>query len=206
MNDHLKWRHADKPIRMPQDQLDKMDDGNYIATLKYDGYRCLIDWDGENLQFRSRRDLEKGGPSDHPVSDELRSEVKQFFLENEIPAGTRLDAEWLARRTDGPENLRIFGIYYLNNTWVGKDPEAIRFAQVKAWKYNQPHVQMVDYVETGFKDFFEQHRIYSPEAEGIVLKHKTSSLVGNRKMCKLNDLWFKIKWRDGSDGKSHNTF
>lgn len=203
----MKWRHADMPLRMPQDKLgDFESEGGYIATLKNDGWRCLISWNGKELKFQSRRPMDKGGPTDHPISDSLKEEVRQFFVENEIPANTRLDSEWLCRRTEGDEEIVIFGVLYYNGEWVGQDPETVRWALVKSWKYNQPHVQLCPHTEENFEEFFQFHWDHSPKAEGIVLKQIQSKLIGNRKTIKKNPLWFKVKWRDGADGKSENTY
>ena len=42
--------------------------------------------------------------------------------------------------------------------------------------------------------------------EGIVLKHKKSRLVLDRKESKKNNGWYKVKWRDGADGQTLTDF
>lgn len=204
----MRIRCPDKPLRTSQDSLEGFDkEENYIATYKYDGWRCIIDWDGENVDFFSRRDVDSGGPTQHAVSESLKAEVKKFLLENKIPKNTRLDSEWICRRTDGPEEIYIFGIQYLNGEWLGRDIEDLRWTIVETFKYNQPHVHLAEFTRKDFVKFFtdiKNRNEHLPEGkqkvEGIVLKRLDSKLLGNVKVCKKNQGWFKIKWRDGSSG------
>lgn len=204
----LRIRCPDKPIRTGQDSLPGFDrEGGYIATYKYDGWRCIIDWDGENVEFYSRRDVESGGPTKHNVCESLVAEVKAFLTDNDIPANTRLDSEWLARRTEGPEEIRIFGIQYLAGEWLGRDIEDLRWTIVETYKYRQPHVKLAEFTRENFTEFFEKIKAINvdlPEGkqpvEGIVLKRVDSKLSGNLKVGKKNQGWFKVKWRDGASG------
>lgn len=204
----LRIRCPDKPLRISQDSLPGFDqEGGYIGTYKYDGWRCIIDWDGEDVGFFSRRDVDSGGPTQHKVCESLVAEVRKFLIDNGVPPNTRLDAEWLARRTEGPEVIYIFGIQYLNGEWLGRDIEDLRWTIVETYKYDQPHVRLADFTRENFTEFFEKIRAKNeglPEGkqpvEGIVLKRVDSKLLGNTKVCKLNQGWFKIKWRDGASG------
>ena len=129
------------------------------------------------------------------------------FAENDIPANTRLDSEWRARRTEGPEEIKIFGIQYLAGEWLGRDIEDLRWTIVETYKYRQPHVQLAVSTRDNFVEFFENIRdqnIDRPEGtqkiEGIVLKRVDSKLSGNLKAGRKNQGWFKVKWRDGASG------
>lgn len=210
----LRIRTPDKPVRTSQDSLAEFDrEDCYIATAKLDGYRCIIDWDGENVAFFSRRDLDVGGPTQHQVCDSLIGEVKSFLLENEIPANTRLDSEWLAKRTSGPEQIFIFGVQYWGGAWLGREIENVRWALVSSLKYNHPHVHLTEYARHNYSEFFQRIKekdIRQPEenwkVEGIVLKHVNSRLLGHLKTCKKNPRWYKVKWRDHANGRCLNTF
>jgi ATP-dependent DNA ligase len=204
----MRIRCPDKPIRTSQESLSGFEkEGGYLATYKYDGWRCIIDWDGENVGFYSRRDVDSGGPTAHPVSDSLREEVLAFIRENKLPPNTRLDSEWIARRTEGPEAIYVFGIQYLNGEWLGRDSEDLRWTIVEGLTYNQPHVHLADAAKDNYVEFFNKIREKNeglPEGkqrvEGIVLKRLDGRLLGNIKTCKKNPSWFKVKWRDGASG------
>lgn len=210
----MRWRSPDKPIRTSQEALTSFDkEGGYILTTKFDGWRCIIDWDGEKVGFFSRRCPELGGPTAHPVCESLRKECLELLKVNEIPPNTRLDAEWIARRTNGPEKLVIFGIQYLNGEWLGKDSEDLRFTIVETFKYNQPNVKLVEFTRTNYVDFFnliksrdEKLAENQQQAEGVVLKKATSCMLGNLKTCKENSGWYKVKWRDAASGHDWKTF
>lgn len=204
----LRIRNPDKPIRISQEELVSLDkEGGYIATYKYDGWRCIIDWDGQNVGFFSRRDVELGGPTAHKVCQSLVEETVAFLKENNIPPNTRLDAEWAAKRTEGPEEIYIIGIQYLNGEWLGSEIEDVRWTIVETLKYSQPHVHLAESTRSNYAEFFQQIKSkneHLPEGhqrvEGIVLKKANSKLIGNLKSCKQNMSWLKVKWRDGSSG------
>lgn len=204
----LRIRCPDKPIRIAQDSLPGFDqEGNYIATYKYDGWRCIIDWDGKNVECYSRRDVESGGPTKHKISESLLAEVQAFLEDNNVAPNTRLDSEWVAKRTDGPEEIFVFGIQYLNGEWLGRDIEDLRWTIVETFKYDQPHVHLAEYAREDYTSFFNNIKSKNeglPEGkqkvEGIVLKRVDSKLSGNVKVGKKNQSWFKIKWRDGASG------
>tara|TARA_R100001244_G_scaffold25113_4_gene25641 strand:- start:92771 stop:93346 length:576 start_codon:yes stop_codon:yes gene_type:complete len=182
--------------------------GGYIATAKYDGWRTIVDWTGSQVGFFSRRGMSKGGPTEIPVSEKIAEDTKTFLIDNKIPADTRLDAEWLGRRHDGKEQLFIFGVQFYNGSWVGSDPERIRWEIVKGLSYNSDLVQLAENSESSYDEFFQKLKNDDLKRnedswilEGIVLKHESSSLLGNIMESKKNGMWFKTKWRDGATGK-----
>jgi len=206
----LRIRSPDKPHRTSQDSLIEFDqEDDYIATVKYDGYRCIIDWDGETVGFFSRRGIDAGGPTRHKVCDELAEAVKVFLIENAVPANTRLDSEWLAKRTIGPEQIFIFGVQYWGGQWLGREIETVRWELVSRLNYNQQYVNLAENTRHLYSEFFQkmmkedtQQSEKNWKVEGIVLKHVNSKLLGNLKTSKLNPRWYKVKWRDGASGKA----
>lgn len=210
----MRWRAPDKPIRITQEQLPDIDLlGGFIATIKKDGWRSTIDWTGSELEFYSRRGMDKGGPTILPVCDELRKEVHQFFINNNIPPNTRLDGEWIGRRSEGPEELVIFGIPHYNGDWIGSESERVRWELVKSFRFEQGNFMLAEYSEENYSGFFTRmmkRDLILPEnlwtAEGIVLKQEDSKLIGNLNHSDVNGGWFKAKWRDSADGRNLNTF
>jgi ATP-dependent DNA ligase len=172
----MRIRCPDKPIRIASDVLCDFDsEDQWIATVKYDGWRCIIDYDGENVEFFSRRDVDSGGPTIHPMDESLKAEVLSFLKEN----------EWIGKE---PEDVRweLVSTYIYNQPHV-KLAENTRedfsefFAKVKARDTALPEKQW--------------------KVEGIVIKHRNSRYMGNVHSGAKNPRWFKVKWRDGASGK-----
>lgn len=204
----MRVRTPDKPHRISQDQLLTFDkEGTYIATAKYDGYRCIIDWDGKTVQFYSRRGTSEGNPRVHPINESLKKETLNFLTSNKIHPNTRLDAEWVERRTHKDPKIMVFGITYSGGKWLNEQ-EKVRWEIVKSLDYNQPHIQLAEYTTSNYSTFFhilKERDFTQPESEweleGIVLKHVNSKPIGSPEASKKNPLWFKAKWRDTASGK-----
>lgn len=209
----LKIRNPDKPIRTSQDMLKTFtQEGGYICTAKLDGWRCMVDWDGNEPSFHSRREVEKGGPTILGVSPSVQEEMKKFLIDNKIPSNTRLDTEWMSQRTNGPEQIHLIGLQYWDGHWIGNKIEEIRWAIISSFKYDD-NIQIVNHTITNYEEFFNQLKetdLKKPKeewwAEGVVLKHKNSKLIGDLKTCRKNPQWFKVKWRDAASGDDLRTF
>lgn len=202
-------RTPDKPHRIKQDSLFEFDeDGTYIATAKYDGYRCIVDWDGSKAACFSRRGSKQGGPTEHPIGPYLKEQLQEWLIQNKISPNTRFDGEWLKFRTKCDPVIVIFGIQYSNSKWIGTEPELVRWELTKSFDYNIPGIMLAESVESNYSKFFNdlKQRDYTInendwKCEGIVLKHVRSTLVGRLDTSAKNSLWFKAKWRDGASGK-----
>lgn len=196
--------YADKPYEISLNELSRIDRheaGEYIATTKVDGHRAILDFSDEILVF-SRRDAAKGGPYIHPVSQPILDAISLFKIENNLPDGTRLDAEWTGRRalSLGREKLYVFGIYFLGDKYLGRKKESYRFDLVKSLKYNN-EIILVDSVTENYVDLYCRSKL-DPIYEGIVLKGKDSILNGDCSKCTDNPFWLKCRWRAGDDGST----
>lgn len=200
----MRRRFADKPNQMSAAQLPVFDlQGGWIATAKQDGWRCLVEVDGDGkIEFLSRvwKRL--------PVSDSLRKVVAGL----ELPKNTMLDGEWMARRPDykGPETLHLITIPWYDNEWLGGQPEEARWAvtmalmekisQMPGYDANHP-IKLPNWTDRDYSKLFEWSKT-DPTTEGIVLKRKNSTLIGDLSSSKDNPQWIKIKWRAGCDGQT----
>lgn len=207
-------RCPDKPNRLPQDQLPLLDQlGGYIATAKYDGWRAVIDWDGEEVEVYSRRGMDKGGPTILALSDPVKQALLSFLRLNQVKPNSRFDGEWLSQRHTGEESIVLFGPQYLNSQWVGGNSEQSRWDHITSLVYPPGPIIRAEAVDRGYLDFFntlKRRDSAKPEAEqlyeGIVLKHASSVLIGDRKTSQKNPMWFKAKWRDSASGHNWDTF
>jgi ATP-dependent DNA ligase len=191
--------------------------GGRVAQAKYDGWRCMIIRDTTDtylpgmkkrgkdgsLRFVSRRDLDAGGPTNLPVSDE----VVEFVESLDLPDQTVLDSEWMARRTIGecPERLYVFDLLWWDNEWQGKKTYSDRLAVLSGVlkpedEAGEVPVMLPLQVAENFGDFFNR-LTELPYTEGMVIKPLNSTLKGNRTGCSKNPLLVKIKWRDGANGR-----
>lgn len=201
-----RWYCADKPnlISLKElERIDKKESKQWLATIKVDGYRALVDFSTAKGLAWSRRGKKEGGPSLHPICEELAEAIQQFKIDNDIGLGTRLDCEWTGRREsnkDQPERLFVFGIYFWNTISFIHQSEETRWVNVAKLKYNNL-VKLVDCADCDYVKLYEASKT-NMSYEGIVLKDRNSKLIADPLTCKNNPLWLKCKWRAGDDGLS----
>lgn len=201
----MRRRFPDKPNQMSAAQLPVFDlQGGWISTAKQDGWRCMIEVGADGkIEFLSRvwKPL--------PICDSLKKLVATWGL----PKNTMLDTEWLARRPGyhGPETLHLITIPWWNDEWLGGQPEEARWAMTKTLMQNIASLPGYDpatypaklpqYTDSDHSKLFEWSKT-DPTTEGIVLKRKSSTLIGDLNSSKDNPAWIKIKWRAGHDGQT----
>jgi hypothetical protein len=196
-------RFPDKPHRISQDQLDVLDNGQYIATFKKDGWRLILltTAEGEHQAW-----------SRHGKRMDTHSKFDQGILEAfkafDTPPLTQIDTEWEAMRQgnkEGVSRCAVFGILRWEKKWLARIPEEERWARTLELPVDGKFLYIPEHTEEGFRAFFEDSKA-SYDNEGIVLKHKRSRLVLSRKGSQKNQTWLKIKWRDGADGQTLTDF
>jgi ATP-dependent DNA ligase len=186
------FRYPDKPTTSSLGVLDHLVDGEWLADLKYDGWRALIRWDGNMVTFTSRH--RKALPGTPGLLLEARD-----CLHGLPPA--LLDGEWMGRRDDQPESLVFFDMLEIGaeSCW-SRTADDRRTRLVGMIQRLTPRIRMVEYVDRGYRDFFERSKV--PGCVGIVLKRKDSKLIGSIRNSVDNPNWLKVKWREGFDGQT----
>ena len=185
-------RYPDTPVQSSELVLPTLPEGQWIAQMKYDGWRCLVEVRPDrHLLFTTRHD------KPCPVSDALRRELIGAL--GRLPAGTVLDGEWMCRRAGVThERLWLFDVLRLDrDDWQLPRPAADRFALLRELV---PADLVVPWATGGYAAFFEQTK-GDPATEGVVLKHVASSYLGSTRECRTNPMWLKVKWRAGGDGQ-----
>lgn len=181
-------RLPDKPYQRSPSSLVNMSN-DYIATYKYDGWRCMAVIDG-GISFYSRN------RNKLPINDNIAKQVLSLGL----PNGTVLDTEWMARRAEiKDEVLYLITVMWLDGKWVGNADESTRWSICSELKLTE-NIKLPEHATASYNDLFNSSKL-SPITEGIVLKHKNSKLIGDMSESKKNGMWIKIKWREGNDGK-----
>lgn len=94
-------RYPDKPTRCTAVVLPALVDGDWLAQLKYDGWRCQIAWDGRSVKLTSRR------MTAIPATARLREALRSVL--SVVPPAV-LDSEWMSRRDRQPDSVRLFDL------------------------------------------------------------------------------------------------
>ena len=203
-------RHPDKPHRISQSRLEEMDDGSYIGTYKKDGFRCTL---------LTTKECEHQAWSRHgnrlDTESDFDPQIIEAFKEIDPPPLSEVDTEWERRRAGnqkGVNRCAVIGLMRWEKKWLAREPEDERWGRTIAMPWDGKFLYLPESAESGFREFFEKSkecwvdRDEPGENEGIVLKLKKGRLILDRKESKKNQSWYKIKWRDGADGRTLTDF
>lgn len=163
--------------------------GGYLAQLKMDGWRCVVERTATGLTFTSRHNkpIPIGGELAEAIGDALRG----------LPVGTILDGEWLARRPAArDEALWLFDAMQIGRLPLWGEPTFERLAMLRTMV---PAEWIVPTVAHDYGDFFDAMQGRG-DAEGIVLKRREARYIGSFRASALNPGWAKSKWRGGEAG------
>ncbi len=193
------FRYPDKPTASGPGILPTLADGEWLAQMKHDGFRCLVEWNGHTPTLTSREQ------KPIPASIDLRCDLIAA-LDGLAPM--LLDAEWMGRRDGQREGLVLFDVLAVRGRWLGEEPAWDRFLRLVALRgvggaplrVLPPTVRLVDWTHEGYPAFFERSK--QPGVEGIVLKHRASRFIGSTRRCVDNPQWLKVRWRGGEDGQT----
>ena len=187
--------YPDKPVASNVAVLEMLIDDDWLAEIKYDGWRALARWDGHDVILTSRH--QNTIPATAHVTRALYEAV------HSLPP-CLLDGEWMGRRDDQPESLRLFDLLEFDGEWLGRVGAWNRWMRftglIEPRLVEGELVSIVPHTTTGYRDFFEYSKEL-PGAEGIVLKLKTSPFIGSVRRSVDNPLWLKCRHRAGSDGQ-----
>jgi len=188
---NIRWRYPDKPKEIFS--LSMVKSGEYLCQTKQDGFRCLILKDNDQIFFMSRH------RKPLPVSKILHAEVEKLQMTN----GTVFDSEWTSRREANKEEaIYLFSVVYHNYEWLGKKTEEERYNRLEIIK----PTANIHIIESKYSDYDQHYKstIYNWKTEGIVLKKKTTQLIGGLEKSYDNPGFLKAKWRLGSSGTTLN--
>jgi ATP-dependent DNA ligase len=183
------FRYPDKPVaQLARHGLCGLPE-TYIAELKLDGWRCVIERTAGGLSFTSRHN------KPIPLTAELEAELEEMLFH--MPAGTILDAEWLARRPScRSESLWLFDIMQLGSLALWNQTTAERLSMLQAIA---PAGLIAPHTNGDYAAFFDAMSERA-DAEGIVLKRRDATYIGSYRESANNPGWLKCKWRAGEDG------
>ena len=200
MTNTATWRFPDKPVDSAPAILTTLAEGEWLAQLKIDGWRCLIEWepDGAGLTLTSRHQ------EPIPASADLRRELTCLLEPQRAPL--LIDAEWTGRRDRQPEGLVLFDLLGLEDEWLGGEGALARFHELRMLGSELGigeggRIRAVAWTLRDYPAFFEYSRTV-PGVEGIVLKRCNSRYVGSVRRSVDNPAWLKVRHRAGEAGQT----
>lgn len=193
----------DKPFERNPEDLDGWDaSNNYICQQKVDGWRMVIILTETGVEFVSRHNTLMTADIELHLKEEC-SKLKETF-----PVGTQIDSEWISRRSCSKQynlkpQLYVFDLIRLGAKWMHQTPYLERYTELceRLKPLGLEFVTLpVEAAPGHFSEFYEAQKslLFS---EGVVVKHKKSLLIADRKESKKNPQWFKVKYRAGNDGE-----
>jgi len=187
------WRYPDKPVgNMARAGLDELRDGDWLAQLKMDGWRCVITKDEHGritCMSRHREPL----PIPQNEIDKLAQDL------DKLPKNSVLDGEWMGRRSKSQEPFWLFDALQIAGGPLYQFEVTKRVKVLAVWV---PSSIIVPTTTGGYGQFFDWYAS-RPDAEGIVLKAVNSTYIGSvRGKSADNPSWTRCKWRLGEDGRT----
>lgn len=180
-----------------RDHLKDIDPKVWFATVKQDGWRCIVERKDGVFTYTSRANKPIDIPTHLRLAFEANFEgwrdpvngVSDFVLDTEVTGN---------RRKGDVEGFFILEALEMSGYSYRMIDAISRYMVAKImW----PKL-VVPFAGSDFREFFDYHKEHTPLAEGIVLKKRDSKLIGSTVACAENPNWIRCKWRAGSSGLS----
>jgi len=204
----LVKRYGDDPVMVFETWLakaNKEERNEYVATVKYDGWRRFLYWTGVLTLLSKSRGA--GDEARRALPDSLMDQVKALCAA--MPEGMALDMEWMGPRGGFEQELVVHDLLYSAGMWMGhlgyekRHPLIVMLLKAAHDKGIAPNIRAVEaWRGVDLEELYEKQR-GDPRSEGLVLKRVGVPLVqtDSFKICnKVLDNWnyVKIKYRDVS--------
>lgn len=195
----LQFRCPDKPIQTTPKVVQTLNENEWIASWKYDGWRLNIYYDDKGqVQCLSRQANEMNKISRAKFSPHFSEDLAQLL----IPANSVLDAEFVGPRGNQEPTIFLFDVLAWNGEWLSDQPFEKRWDICKNLTNLPMNVKLANTVYGNFMDEFEtlkndwSQRGDLSLTEGIVIKHKQGKLDLNTRSSTKNNRMLKLKFRD----------
>lgn len=202
---HLEY-FPNKPWEQHPRNLEKLDkSNNYVCETKIDGWRMILIISPKKIEYISRHNKS----FTDSIEENIKKEAK--ILQTIFPDKTQIDAEWLSRRSCSKEynltpKLFLLDVMRYGERWSFAEKyknrvkwlDCIPFKELKLKSIAKPSEAQAG----EFEKFFEEQKKIT-FSEGVVLKHKDSMLIADRKESIKNPLWVKVKYRGLIDGEKN---
>ena len=179
-------------------------DPQWLLEEKFDGYRCLLRFDGANLNLITKNNREHRLPADFRLftEDYLRKHgVTSLILDSELVGYNKENYPdfTVIRKTNSVRIFHAFDLLYLNGLYFRREPLVLRkkllFEFVEAISKTDQLFRYVEHYTDTQEKIHKVMEIFHGGREGVVLKH-TESLYGDPKYP-----WYKFKNKSYSTGQ-----
>lgn len=199
----------DDPTPISLDFLRRLDadpPATWIASPKYDGHRRILVKQSGGWQVFSKH--RQGATKPLPAT------LAEALAALPVPEGTVFDAELMGTRGvahDRTPRLLIFDLLMDKGRWLRSVPFKTRWellaglwasaqvvASIIAWEAlgaRFPVALVPQMTGGGLVDFFAQ-QMQDPLSEGLVIRHRDSTLLLDPRRVRQNPQVFKCKYRD----------
>ena len=180
--------------------LDAMAPGTWLAGKKLDGWRRTADNTSGKWVYGAKH-------TTGPAAKQMPEELVREFESLPWPKGIALDMEWMGPRVVAAveeHSLNVFDLLMLNGEWLGNVGFQDRYAILRGLMRidccgSGMNVKIIPVRRNpGLTDFFLEQKT-DPLSEGIVVRHKDSTLVGSFSKCATGDRFFKVKYRNNKE-------
>lgn len=218
----MMFRFPDDPTRVSREYLRKLDEepfGTWLAQPKSDGWRrpgyfmngdlfkdgCPICPPSQKKAGRHWHFFAKKSDGQEALRQPPQDLVEELSL-IPFPDNTAFDMEWMGPRVvdalRGRNEFRIFDLMYLSGIWQGTIAFPERYANLKSIfadcigkTSGVERISLVPMVDKDLGVYFDLQK-KDGTSEGLVLRHRQSTLIGNVRSVQSNPLWLKVKYRD----------
>ena len=193
----LKFRHPDKPIETTSAVVRTLNETEWLAQSKYDGWRLpiYIGYDNNITYYTS-----KGNNLETVLK--LDERIKRQILRLNLPPGTALDTEFVGPRGSLSPSVYILDYLARNGQWLTNVDYEDRWQRcIELEDRFQDPVYLARTEDKNFLDFFNSlKKQWTPGEldlhEGIVLKKRNGKLLLDLNRCKKSQVMFKLKYRN----------
>jgi len=117
-----------------------------------------------------------------------------------FPVGSQIDTEWLSRRSCSKSyglapKLFLLDLIRYGQEWLLPTPLHQRLLLLQKHCVLTGGIEMPQEAAPGSFEAFYQSQKTIPFSEGVVVKHKESTITGSRSECAKNPQWMKVKYR-----------
>lgn len=197
----LAFRYAPKPYETTPEAVAKLDEADYLAQSKYDGWRMWAQQIGrDNFQCLTA----SGNPMEREPRAKFDPRITEQFKALGLPTDTVLDSEYVGPRGDHDPTAYIFDMLAWKGEWIAHLPYEER------WKYcldlvlpSRGIIHLAQTADSGFLDLFNRLKADwiatgcgMHLTEGIVVKSRTGIAKLDRKNRKKAGWMIKCKYRE----------